>query len=277
MRCRTDYRNLTPGEKQRFVAALHHVKAKGVVDAFADEHDAHFSHGHRNSSFLPWHREFLRRFEAALQTYDERVMLCYWNSSEDQSTSSPLWDASFLGEFNAAWGLGRSLGAGGSLPGTDDLDRSFAQTTYGGFWPVLESDVHDSPHGWVGGEMSSRRSPHDPVFFLHHCYIDMLWAQWQLRNPGAPFEASAGAPGLNDPMHPWSTTPSDVLDHRQFNVYSYPAGYTPDALTRRASGDHAPIGDVHRGAGGAHVPPSRDLHDRRVRDAHLRRRRPSRR
>ena len=77
MRCRTDYRNLTPGEKTRFVAALYHVKGQGVVDSFAQEHLAHFNHGHRNSSFLPWHREFIRRFEAALQSYDERVMLCY--------------------------------------------------------------------------------------------------------------------------------------------------------------------------------------------------------
>ncbi len=229
MRCRTDHRNLTPGEKQRFVAAFHHVKAQGVVDAFAEEHDAHFDHGHRNSSFLPWHREFLRRFEAALQTYDERVMLCYWNSSEDQSTSSALWDMSFLGQFDAAWGLGRSLGAGGWVPGAGAVDGALGQTTYSGFWPDLERNVHNGPHGWVGGRMASSRSPHDPVFFLHHCYIDMLWAQWQLRNPGAAFEASAGAPGLNDQMHPWSTTPADVLDHRQINVYSYPAGYTPDA------------------------------------------------
>ncbi len=109
-----EYRDLTSAEKTRYVGALYHVKANGVVDSFADLHNTHFSHGHRNSSFLPWHREFIRRFEAELQTDDPRVMLCYWNSSNDQSTSSALWDASFLGQFDAAWRLGCSLG-GGSL------------------------------------------------------------------------------------------------------------------------------------------------------------------
>jgi hypothetical protein len=229
MRCRRDYRDLTPAEKTRFIAALYHVKAGGVVDAFADEHNIHFSHGHSNSSFLPWHREFIRRFEAELQTYDPRVMLCYWNSSNDQSTSSPLWDASFLGQFNSAWSLGRSLGGGGSLASPGTVDTALTQATYDVFRPNLESNVHNGPHNWVGGEMSTGRSPRDPVFFLHHCFIDMLWAQWQLRHPGAPFVPSSGAPGVSDHMHPWSTTVGDVLNHRTINVYSYPAGYVEDA------------------------------------------------
>lgn len=229
MRCRRDYRDLGPAEKARFVAALHHVKANGVVDAFANEHDAHFSHGHGHSSFLPWHREFIRRFEAELQTYDPRVMLCYWNSSDDQSTSAALWGADFLGPFDAAWGLGRNLGGGGSLPSAAAVDGALGQPTYPAHHPDVEFNVHNGPHNWVGGQMVSGHSPRDPVFFLHHCYIDMLWAQWQLRHPGEPFVADAGQPGVGDHMHPWSTTVGDVLDHRTINVYGYPAGYVEDA------------------------------------------------
>ncbi|MCA1579457.1 MAG: tyrosinase family protein [Acidobacteria bacterium] len=228
MRCRRDYRDLTAAEKARYVAALYDAKARGVVDAFADEHNAHFSHGHNNSSFLPWHREFLRRFEAELQVSDPRVMLCYWNSSNDQSTGSGLWDVSFLGQFDAAWGLGRSLGNGGFLASPETVDGVLDLATYDAFWEPLENDVHNGPHGWVGGVMGGGSSPGDPVFFLHHCYIDMLWAQWQLRHPGEPFVPSDGAPDVGDHMHPWSTTVGDVLDHRTINIYSYPAGYTQD-------------------------------------------------
>ncbi|MET8179629.1 tyrosinase family protein [Streptomyces sp. NPDC005336] len=229
MRCRRDYRDLTPAEKTRFIAALHHVKSRGVVDAFADLHEVHFSHGHRNSSFLPWHREFIRRFEAELQTYDPRVMLCYWNSSEDQSTTSPLWDPSFLGPFGSAWNLGRTLGSTGALPTPTRVTAALNQTSYPGFRPDLESNVHDVVHIWVGGAMSGARSPLDPVFYLHHCYIDMLWAQWQLRHPGAPFVPDAGGPGLPDAMDPWPTTVGDVIDHRVINAYAYPAGSIEDA------------------------------------------------
>lgn len=138
MRCRTDYRNLSTAEKSRYVAALFDAKARGVVDAFADEHDVHFSHGRNNSSFLPWHREFIRRFEAELQVYDPRVMLCYWNSSDDQSTGSALWDASFLGQFDSAWSIGRNLGGGGSLAAPGTVDDVLDLGTYDVFWDDLE-------------------------------------------------------------------------------------------------------------------------------------------
>jgi tyrosinase len=35
---------------------------------------------------------------------------------------------------------------------------------------------HDSVHVWIGGHMGGTpSSPQDPVFFLHHCFIDYLW------------------------------------------------------------------------------------------------------
>jgi len=228
MRCRRDYRDLTSAEKQRFIEALYDAKSRGVVDDFADEHDDHFGHAHTNSSFLPWHREFIRRFEAELQVYDARVTLPYWNSSNDQSTNSDLWDDDFLGQFDSAWSLGRNLGGAGSLASPALVDDVLDETAYDVFWDRLEGEIHNGPHNWIGGEMSGGHSPRDPAFFLHHTYIDMLWAQWQLRNPGAPFVPSAGAPDVGDAMHPWSTTVGDVLDHRGINVYSYPAGYLED-------------------------------------------------
>src|SRR5688572_22830019 len=158
MRCRRDYRDLTPAERQRFIDALYDAKARGVIDAFANEHDVHFSHGHQNSSFLPWHREFLRRFEAELQVYDARVMLPYWNSSNGESTRAALWVNSFLGQFSAAWGLGRNLGGGGGLAAPSTVDSVRGETTCDVFWDRLEREVHNGPHGWVGGQMGGTRS-----------------------------------------------------------------------------------------------------------------------
>ena len=228
MACRKDYRDLTPTEKDRFVQALHFVKANGVVAQFAADHDAHFSHGaHFSSHFLPWHREFIRRFEVALRAYHPAVSLPYWNSTADTSTSSPLWANDFLGPFDSAWGLNRSLG-GATLPTPGDVDTMLGRGTYDAFWPDLETVVHNPPHNWVGGQMASRTSPNDPVFFLHHCWIDMIWAQWQLRHPGEPFVADSLSTGLNDPLSGWSTTPADVLDHRTINSYDYLVGWTID-------------------------------------------------
>lgn len=228
MRCRRDYRDLTEAEKSLFIEALYDAKERGVIDAFANEHDIHFDHGHFNSTFLPWHREFLRLFELELQKYDPRVMLCYWNSSEDQSTDSELWSDDFLGQFDDEWNLGRALGAEDSLASPGTVADVLRLDAYDQFRPRLESDVHNGPHNWIGGKMATGFSPSDPAFFLHHCYIDMLWAQWQLRYPDSSFIADDDAPDVGGAMHPWSTTVGDMLDHRAINVYAYPPEYIQD-------------------------------------------------
>lgn len=83
------------------------------------------------------------------------------------------------------------------------------------------SQLHNRVHVWVGGNMLLMTSPDDPVFFLHHCFVDKVWADWQAlqqqRNPNwAPHYAplKEGPPGHNidDTLKPWSRTIRDVLD-----------------------------------------------------------------
>jgi tyrosinase len=221
MGLRKNYRNLTDAERDRFVQALYHVKSTGLVDRFANMHAMHFNMGiHRSSHFLPWHREFLLRFERALQAHHPDVTIPYWNSTVDTSPSNPLWDNSFLGQFNAAWGLERALGSG-PLPTPQQVEANQGRGTYDAFWPELEHPIHNWPHVWVGGVMNSFPSPGDPVFYLHHCWIDLLWARWQRAHPGAPFVSSRPGAGLNDPLMEWpDRTPAHVLDHRALG-YSY--------------------------------------------------------
>ena len=40
--------------------------------------------------------------------------------------------------------------------------------------------------GGMGGEMANiMRSPEDILFWLHHCFLDKLWADWQASNRNA--------------------------------------------------------------------------------------------
>lgn len=229
MRCRKNYRDLTPEERTRLTQGLYHLKSIGIVDQYADEHATHFNHGiHHSSHFLPWHRDFIRRFEDELRTFHPEITLPYWNSVADTQTSDPVWDDSFLGQFDDDWNLNRALGSD-VLPSQNALDTALGHATYDAFWPDLETNVHNPPHRWVAGEMAGAASPHDPVFYLHHCWIDLLWAQWQLRNPAAPFVSSGAGAGLNDMLMGQMTTAADVIDHRTINIYHYPAGFLPDA------------------------------------------------
>lgn len=87
--------------------------------------------------------------------------------------------------------------------------------------------IHNAVHRWVDGSMQPGTSPNDPVFFLHHCNVDRLWAVWEQKNPGAaaylPDNSTAAASGLtrlNENMSTFGRTSSD----RYFGVDVTPAG-----------------------------------------------------
>lgn len=86
--------------------------------------------------------------------------------------------------------------------------------------PSNKRSLHNYVHGWVGGDMGSMTSPNDPVFFLHHCYVDKIWADWQERYPDAeqfPPNDSTAPDGhrLGTQMAPWNIDPGDAIDHRE--------------------------------------------------------------
>ncbi len=243
MGVRRNYLAMTADQRGRFVSALKKLKQAGVIDRFADLHRHHFSMGiHRSSHFLPWHREMLLRFENELHRYEPHLDLPYWDSSADRSTTSLLWSEGFLGQFNALWGLNRALGAATTLPSTTAVKNNQSRATYDTFWSELETAIHNPPHRWVGGLMSQADSPRDPVFYLHHAWIDLLWVQWRLAHPNAPFVASSSTTGLNSPLMEWPRrTPAHVINHHDlgyaYDVEPVPSGKPatgPDMLADEA-------------------------------------------
>ncbi|MDX6353216.1 MAG: tyrosinase [Streptomyces sp.] len=89
--------------------------------------------------------------------------------------------------------------------------------------------LHNRVHQWMGGHMIGASSPNDPVFWLHHAFIDLIWVRWQRQHPKSPY-LPAHALGAKDaqhgrviaadePMPPWNVKPSAVFDHRKFYTY----------------------------------------------------------
>lgn len=135
-----------------------------------------------------------------------------------------------------------------SSPRGTPAQPSFSNRLEG--WYGLGS-IHNRVHLWVGGgtpptfsdagSMFWNSSPNDPVFFLHHCNIDRLWAQWQANFPNEGYHptgegSEVGPPGhnLNDPMQPWggNVTPANMLDHHALG-YSYDSEPAPEPLEMR--------------------------------------------
>ena len=151
------------------------------------------------------------------------------------------------GEEPTPW-LSRRFGAGNlSLPRPADVEAALSATPYdvdpydssstSGFRNMAEGFIpfgmHNLVHVYVSGSMVPMTSPNDPVFFLHHCFVDKLWADWQLRHqddvgyqPYLPTHGARQGHNLGDYMPPWNTErrqmirPEDVLYHHKLG-YRY--------------------------------------------------------
>ncbi len=204
----------------QFVAI--HVCVWGL--RFSTTGTAAFTDGaHGGPAFLPWHREYLRRYEEALATVDPTVSLPYWNCGLgwDSETDDLFHDDRIgprggtvtTGYFAEAATAQNSLGwtihpdvrrlgstlsrtstAGvNSLPPRASVFEALEKNTFSTFRPALEGGaglspgnlgMHNGIHGWVSGDMGAMSSPNDPIFFMHHAQIDRIWAIWQRKHPG---------------------------------------------------------------------------------------------
>ena len=94
MGIRKNQSSLTSAERSAYVSAVKALKASGAYDVFVAEHRAAFLAGpndpaHGGPAFLPWHREYLRRFERALQEFDPNVSLPYWDWTDPTPLLQP--------------------------------------------------------------------------------------------------------------------------------------------------------------------------------------------
>ncbi|MET7456630.1 tyrosinase family protein [Streptomyces sp. NPDC005574] len=81
---------------------------------------------------------------------------------------------------------------------------------------------HNRVHRWVGGVMVGGASVNDPVFWLHHAFVDLQWSRWQQRHRGARY-LPAQPPGprsdqyerivaRHEKLPPWDVTPDQLED-----------------------------------------------------------------
>lgn len=140
----------------------------------------------RGKNFLTWHRRFLKLFEDRLQAANPAVTLPYWDAITDRVIPAALDDPALL----ARWSVTRNWDAT-QLGAPLDLTaiRGYAGT-FTGFQTLLEGAIHGGTHMAVGGDMAGAASPTDPLFWLHHAFIDKTWADWQAsprgKNPPKP-------------------------------------------------------------------------------------------
>nr|KAG5689352.1 hypothetical protein BaRGS_019726 [Batillaria attramentaria] len=125
----------------------------------------------------------------------------------------------------------------------DEVLLALEQDDYCNFEVQFEV-THNAIHYLVGGHhehsMSSLHySSYDPIFFLHHSFVDKLWAVWQelQKRRHKPYNtADCAAKYMDEPMHPFDDPELDPDDfvrshavaHDAFDYHSL--GYQYDNL-----------------------------------------------
>ncbi|KAH7700491.1 tyrosinase 4 [Aphelenchoides avenae] len=242
MAYRKEYRMMTDDERRRWHFALQTLKRNGEYDRFAREHQSigSGSGAHSGPGFLPWHREFTKRFEIAVRLIDPSVAVPYWDSVMDGYLPDPrdsiLFGEDFMGQTDmggnvvtgpfAYWrtiegrpAIWRNMAAEGQLFTEAQVNAVLAQTNieyvmaytvplagcpYPPNYGAMEYS-HSNVHLWLGGDMKPPiTSANDPIFYTHHSFIDHIWENWrQLRQPKWVREMAytPDLPQCASPMH----------------------------------------------------------------------------
>jgi Common central domain of tyrosinase len=221
--------------------ALSGVTVNNFWDWFVAAHLTAMMQAHGAPAFVSWHRAFLLNLENDLGKAlgDANYALPYWDWAADQAAGNPqqasVWQPDLMGGNGSPVTTGPFRAGQWTLFNGGSLERDFGRNTPNlptpaqvsaalgnsgfdspnwnrsstGFRNALEQ-LHNTVHVWVGGSMLPMSSPDDPVFFLHHCNVDRIWAMWESRNPGSIASgwppAGQGPDGqhLDDVLTPWN-------------------------------------------------------------------------
>ncbi|KAK4455320.1 hypothetical protein QBC34DRAFT_340748 [Podospora aff. communis PSN243] len=65
------------------------------------------------------------------------------------------------------------------------IETCMNMPTFLTFWSCIEDKgPHSAGHSGVGAQMGNPvSSPGDPLFYLHHAWLDRIWSKWQLKDP----------------------------------------------------------------------------------------------
>jgi tyrosinase len=198
---------------------------------------------HGNWYFLPWHRKYILDFEKICRDLsgDQNFALPYWEWTQNPSIPGPFWRGTLLDDT-------RDVDQGDIIPaqfvGQPIIDDIMRQTDFelfastrpfgqnntdqrwqraGGASALLERTPHNNVHDWIGGNMQTFMSPLDPIFWLHHCNIDRLWAEWNAPPRSRP--NTSDALWTNFSLRPFNTLLGTLQSVTQL-------GYTYDTLAQ---------------------------------------------
>jgi hypothetical protein len=232
---------MSDAEKKRFTDAVYKASTtqpyKDEYNALITLHETFFKQGiHMNEVFFPWHRLYILKFENLLQKVDCRVTVPYWQWSLEAANPFASTIFQFMGGDGDAndgcvktgpfaspgWTttkgqcLKRAFKTGATFATEADIEGYISTNTaadYNTFRADIEGapGMHNGVHCAIGGTMCGLDASNDPLFFLHHAYIDYLWGRWQDKGSDYVF-AYSDTSSLATPMPAFGVPPNVTMD-----------------------------------------------------------------
>jgi len=238
------------GEKADYVSAIQTIDTAtfqfpDLVTYFDKQNSVHFALFnlgiHSSLRFLPWHREFVNRYESLLREVKPALTLLYWDWNTDPNPTI-TGGAGFMGASSgvvgapfATFGISRAkpVGAPSStylMPGYE-TGTILPSASFSSLWNNIEHFSHDDAHCYISGTLCTGNAARDPLFFMLHANCDRIWAKWQRQNsanvdpwtPNQAYDASQGAAAITSDLRPWDGT--DGFSPWQNQIPGDPNGY----------------------------------------------------
>ncbi|XP_031561120.1 A disintegrin and metalloproteinase with thrombospondin motifs adt-1-like isoform X2 [Actinia tenebrosa] len=214
-RIRQEFSSMSTADRERYINAVKLASTdpsyKTEYDNLITIHKVYFMKGiHGRMHFLTWHRWFILQYENLLRQIDCNITVPYWDwsvvSGNPWGTSpSDFWysgNSGFGGNGvqptgcvqtgvfrEGAWTLVPSAGPSKCLKrflnGHPPDSIAIAQLLkldpkdFNSFELGLRVNFHDVVHCLIDGTMCSFDSAAAPEFFMHHGFVDKIWADWQ--------------------------------------------------------------------------------------------------
>ena len=213
-------------------------------------------------NFLPWHRAFVLYFEAIVRQIsgNDEFSLPYWDYTTDavipeefRQRNDPVYGSLFVENRNAGVNQGTPIDQiGVPFPdGAFNLDslkeNDYLEDPSGvpqGFNAKLNSELHGFVHVKVGTRTNMGRIPYaarDPIFWLHHCNIDRIWAAWNEFGGSNP----AADEWVSDQRHVFADQSGNRVEVTNGEMTATgPLGYTYDKLPPRPTGAGARVAEA---------------------------------
>ena len=177
------------------------------------------------SNFLAWHRIYLCKFEDEFIAKGG-IPLPYWDWYSDSGIPSEI---DLSDTELAAWNVTRDrMRMMKNMPTKESVENVWKNAINGvADWNKTQEDwewIHNLAHIFIGGDMMLGSSPKDPIFWMHHAFIDKFWADLQA------IDNSIMPSNLTEVLKPDSDmnginfdgkTVQDVLDYKTNCNYEY--------------------------------------------------------